>query len=88
MNSISKQYKSISSSPISIHRSRDVTEIFRVFVRTRQFSFSEISHLQFVSSLILLARFINENLNNFLDRSFDLPIDHSYLSLTENKSNQ
>ena len=34
-SSILKQHKSISSSSISIHRFRDVTEIFRTFVRIR-----------------------------------------------------
>ena len=34
------------------------------------------------------TRFINENLNNFLDRLLDSSIDHSHLNSTKNKSDQ
>ena len=44
-NPISEQYKSISSPPILIYRPRNNTKIFRVFVRVRQFSFSETPYL-------------------------------------------
>ena len=36
----------------------------------------------------MLARSINENLNNFSDRLFDSSIDHSYLNSIENEFNQ